>query len=320
MKKLSLPLALAAAVLLVAGAGCLKDKEFEDEEYGVQINEVKGVAFPQNNPITLAITAQTTPLTVDGPVITLEQNDIAASDVTITVVLNDALVTDAEKTVMPVGSFTIPSLTVTIPAGQKFSDALKITITNSLVLDPNQEYGIGFTISAVDQGYTIAANQKNMLFVFTVKNKYDGNYALIIKTTGWAAFDISDNLPGVWPSTDEGFSIGMITDGANSVRMFDFWGADDFAQVAFTTDNAGATTFGATAPRFIFDPATDQLTNVVNDIPDDGRGRVFAMNPAETDSRYDPATKTIYAAYILKQNGRPDLLIYDTLTFVSPTP
>ena len=53
----------------------------------------------------------------------------------------------------------------------------------------------------------------------------------------------------------------------------------------------------------------------MNLIPDDGRGRAFAINPAVTDSRYDPATKTIYAAYLMFQNGRPTQYIYDTLVY-----
>jgi hypothetical protein len=65
-----------------------------------------------------------------------------------------------------------------------------------------------------------------------------------------------------------------------------------------------------------FDLATDKLLSVTNTTPDDGRGRAFEMNPAVTTSRYDPATKTIYAAYFLKQTGRPNLAIYDTLVYV----
>ncbi|MBL0334798.1 MAG: hypothetical protein IPP73_05640 [Chitinophagaceae bacterium] len=66
-----------------------------------------------------------------------------------------------------------------------------------------------------------------------------------------------------------------------------------------------------------------RLVNVSNDIPDDGRGRAFRLNTAftsPTDSRYDPATKKIYAAYIMSQNGRPDQFIYDTLTYRGPRP
>jgi len=42
------------------------------------------------------------------------------------------------------------------------------------------------------------------------------------------------------------------------------------------------------------------------------------LNPAVTDSRYDPATQTIYAAYEMTQNGRPNQFIYDTLVYRGP--
>lgn len=299
--------------------GCLKDKGFEDQQYGTRIKEVRGVAFPQaaSSPIGIGLTAQSTPLTVDGPYITLEMDRAPETDVQVTLQVNNALVTAAGYDLFPTGSYTISTLNVTIPAGQKQA-LVRFTFPNTGTLDPNSEYGIGLTIASVSGGYTIAANQKNIVFSFTVKNKYDGNYSLRIKTVGWAAFGISENLPGTWPSIAGGKSIGMVTGGPNSVRLFDYWGFDDFIQPAFTTNNASGTGFGATAPRFIFDLATDRLINVVNDLPDDGRGRTFKLNPAVTNSRYDPATKTIYAAYLLTQNGRPDLQIYDTLVYKGP--
>ena len=53
---------------------------------------------------------------------------------------------------------------------------------------------------------------------------------------------------------------------------------------------------------------------------DDGRGRGFKMNPAVTDSRYDPATKTIYASYYMVQTGRPDMQIDVVFTYTGPRP
>ncbi|MDB5205112.1 MAG: hypothetical protein JWR72_187 [Flavisolibacter sp.] len=320
MKKLSSISALAIAALVTV-AGCLKDKGFENGEYGTQIKEVKGVAFPQSasSPVVIGVNALSTTQTIDGPIITLEQDGKAASDVQVTLQLNNALVTAAGYTVLPISAYTTTPLIVTIPAGQKTA-TVKITFPNSAALDPNLTYGLGFTIASVSGGYTIASNQKEIVFGFNVKNKYDGNYTLRIKTRGWAAFGISEDLPGTWPSITGGYSIGMVTGGPNSVRLYDYWGFDDFIQPAFTTGNATGTGFGATAPRFTFDLATDKLINVSNDLPDDGRGRAFLLNPAVTDSRYDPATKTIYAAYLMKQNGRPNMQIFDTLVYKSARP
>ena len=72
---------------------------------------------------------------------------------------------------------------------------------------------------------------------------------------------------------------------------------------------------GHSALQFTVEPNTDKLLSVVNLVPDDGRGRTFFLNPAVPDSRYDPATQTIYGAYEMTQNGRPNQFIYDALVY-----
>jgi hypothetical protein len=67
-----------------------------------------------------------------------------------------------------------------------------------------------------------------------------------------------------------------------------------------------------------FDPATDKMSSVINTTPDDGRGRTFRLNPAVTNSRYDPGTRKIYAAYLMTQNGRPDQEIYMEFSYIGP--
>ena len=94
-------------------------------------------------------------------------------------------------------------------------------------------------------------------------------------------------------------NIAMITASANSVALYNPVFADGLVP-AFTS-GGDPTGFGAATPVFTFDLATNKLVSVVNSTPDDGRGRAFELNPAVTTSRFDPATKTIYAAYFLKQ-------------------
>jgi hypothetical protein len=313
MKKMTIIFTVAA--FLVAGTGCLKDKGFEDKKYGIDIREVKGIAFPQapSSPVLGSINSQTTPSIVQGPYITLEQEGSAAGNVTATIVQDNTLVTAAGYTPLPAGSFTLSTTSVVIPAGAKSSDELKITIPNSTVLDPTKTYGIGLTISAVDQGYVIASNSKSIVIGFTIKNKYDGVYKLKVKTTGWASFGIADGVSGTYPD-----DFDIITVAENSVSSFSNYRGDNllpaFAGGAGTL--GGPTAFGATTPLFVFNNATNELIDVRNTTPDDGRGRALSMNPAVTTSRYDPATKTIYASFIMKQNGRPNQIFYDTLTYI----
>jgi hypothetical protein len=275
MRKLILSLTLGS-VLAIAGTGCLKDKGYEAQDYGIQITEKKAVAFPESSssPIVFGINSQVTPQTVDGPAITLEQSGAAASDVHVTVTVNQTLVSDAGLTPLPAGSFSVTPLSVTIPAGAKLSDGIKVTVNNSSLLNPTISYGVGLVITAVDNNYIIAANQKSIVVAFNIKNKYDGVYNL----RGF------HNRPGLDIPYDE--EVDMITSGPNSVSMY--WApAGDYAHPL----NGGSTYYGTFTANFTFNPATDQL--IAWDWSPFATTLPTTVDPV-SNSRYVPATKTIY--------------------------
>lgn len=201
--------------------------------------------------------------------------------------------------------FSVPS-TVVIHKGQSQA-YVHIAITLSSTFDFNASYAVPLTITSASSG-AISANFASEINAFADENIYDGSYSLDIETIGWAAYGISDSDPGPYPS-----NIGLVTQGPNSVsfNVPNYGGLEP----ALTAGNAGGTAFGATTPLITFDPTTNLITSVVNTTPDDGRGRTLYLNPAVTDSRYDPTTQTVYAAYIMTQNGRPNQLIYDTLVY-----
>lgn len=327
MKKYSL-LSLLGIFSMLLLSSCLKDKSVDNRVYGVdgsdesRIVEIAGdktyksFAFDFQN---LAITPTIFELR-------LASNEVSTTDITVTLstAKSQAMITaynlanGTNFVPMPASIGTV-ALTHVIPAGQR-SVAVKIN-TNSINFDPSTIYALGFEIVSVsDPSFKISGNFGSILTSYSAKNRYDGNYEMTFTTRGWAAYGISDNLAGTWPSNADGTSIFMITSGGASVDMFDDWGFGTYIQPAFTTGNAGATGFGATSPRFIFDLATNKLVNVINTTPPDSRNRAFAMNPARTDSRFDPATRTIYAYYLLKQNGRPDQQIDAVLRYVSSRP
>lgn len=318
MKKILIS-SIAFLGLGVLSTGCLKDKDFENHEYGYQqVEDTRAVAMAQaNSRKTNAVKA------IDddqGPYkfyITYEGPTMAPEDITGTIVVDNTILDQyAGVTALPASAYRVDP-TFTIQAGER-ADTLNVYVQNASTLDPNLVYGVGVRLNSVDGGYDIPANLRNIAFTFTVKNRYDAIYDLTIMTRGWAAYGISENTPLVYPPDDDGNTIGMFTTAANKVSMFNYyWG--EGIQPGFT-DAGTPTAFGAVWPEFEFDLTTNQLINVVNLLPDDGRGRVLTMNPAVTTSRFDPATRTIYAAYILKQNGRPDMEIYDTLTFHAETP
>lgn len=330
MKRLLLTTSLFAT-LTVLFTSCLKDKGFDNGTYGINDPDTQppGVGFPlaaqSKNTIGLDAGVATNQAINNIVFINLETGTPAKSDVTVTLVLNDALRT-AYNTANGTTILAIPtayynlSLTVVIPAGAT-GGQVPVNIPTTVPLDPSNSYGLGLTISSVTGGYTIAQNLKNLFLEFTLKNKYDGKYGLEINTKGWAAYGITDdNVFYPWGTATE--SINLITGGPNSVRFFDEWGFGDFIQVCRTgVGGTGASGFGATAPRYTFNTATNELTNVSNDIPNDGRNRAFRINPAVTPPAgnfWNPANRKILASYIMSQNGRPDQFINCILTYRGP--
>jgi len=219
-----------------------------------------------------------------------------------------------EYTLMPPNLYSFDSSVTIINAGVlttanfsvKFKTATVDTGGNNLFL--SNEYVLPIIIKSAGN-YEIAQNFRMIVMRVLAKNKYDGLYSLRIKSTGWSAYGIADGPTNTWPS-----NVILSTAGASSLDLTTKEAGAN--QPAFTAAG-GVTGFGATTARFTFD-ANNNLISVVNTTPDDGRGRTLTLNPAVSDSRYDPATKTIYAAYIMGQTGRPKQYFYDTLTYVKP--
>ncbi len=210
----------------------------------------------------------------------------------------------ADFQLLPDSDYTVLNgWTRSIPAGQRL-DSMYV-MYHLEKMDPAARYVLPITI----QNASLPIEQWNHLLINPqVKNKYDGEYDLIIKTVGWGAFGIADGPPAL----DYG-SLGMVTNGASALVF------DTGNQPAFTSTGS-PTGFGATNPQLTFDHVTNLLINVTNLTPDDGRGRMFQIDSTVMTSRWDPATRNIYAAYLMFQNGRPTQYIYDTLIYKGPRP
>jgi hypothetical protein len=220
----------------------------------------------------------------------------------------ELLPTDA-YTITPGSGITVSGDTWTINlAAGEFAREVAIQLDKTK-MDLSKQYGFGFEITSATAG-TVAKDNGEALVNVLIKNKYDGVYGLNITTVGWGAYGISDG-----PALDYPDDIGLGTTGESSVNLFNY-GRQDHLQPAFTS--AGdPTAFGATGPEFTFN-ASDQLIKVDNTVPDDGRGRDFVLAPLAGSNYFDPATKTFYAYYIMKQNGRPDQFITCIFTYKGP--
>lgn len=298
MKKYLLTSAVAGLLL----TSCLKDKGYDNGQYGVNGPAAKAVSIPQStsSPVAFAVNALTTVQTVDAPTVNLESPTVASEDVTVTLVVDQSLVPSG---IVPLATtqFNVTSLTLTIPAGQRTATA-KLNIPNAAALNPNNKYGVGFKIASVSPaGYAIASNMKSIVIQLSVKNKYDGVYDL----TG------VHNRPTLDAPYHE--EVYMITTGPNSVTMY--WPANS-AQPYSHPINGGTTYYSNFTTNFYFDLATDVFTGW--DMLPFPLGVTPGVGPA-TDSRYDAPTKTIYAQYFY--NNNPGARRFsDTLVYTGPRP
>ena len=309
---------ILGSLVSVALTGCLKDNYYDTHQsqafsggttqvisLGLNVTSADNVALLAYNNSDNDTTVNLVPVELGGP-------NAASQDVVVTLENADDIVdstntADGSDFALNTGQIVIPSFQVTIPADQRIG-YLKATFKPSSLIGTT--YGLGFRIvSVAQQGYVIG-NLSHGMAIVLIKNKYDGKYRLTQKSVGWGAYSgFADGVSYVWPSAMGFRTKGALTNGFENP-------SSGILQPMFLV-GGGTSALGATDPAFTFD-ASDKLVSVTNDAPDDGRGRQFVINPAVTDSRYDPATKTIYMAYIGSQNGRPPNYLYDTLVYIGP--
>ncbi len=304
MKMTSKSFAFVAALCLVL-TGCLKDKGFENHEYGINDPDTQppGVGFingaSARNDFGLDVNPGSQDVT--GTLyIKLLAAKPASSDITMTLsaantqavvtaynVANelDGITQDSIKVLQP-QHFNLPA-TVVLPAGATGVD-LPLPIINTTALDASQLYGIAVTITSADGGYVVAGNQKTIFIVFSIKNQYDGKYSKkgVFYHPSYPYYPIKQNME-------------MHTTGPNSVKYW--WILGGGYGNPFSTNAAGTSPawFADQEPELIVDPTTNKITAVMNTAPNGtivyGLGKGF--DNAGYDSRWDPATKTFYVCY-----------------------
>lgn len=303
MRKISIAFLLASTTLFV---GCEKEKVFfQDQIEGAQVGA--GFGLPNQSPISVTVESSTTTFT---EALNAYVNDGGSAQLSLSVdeslvaAYNEANGTEFE--VMPSDVYTIPS-SISISGGSGSADA-SFDIQKLLTYGSSFAIGVKITGATGGTSYVLPGNSEKVIIV-QVKNKYDGVYTWTVTTTGWAAYGIADGVTKTYPGTFD-----LFTSGAASVDILSSARGDNLLP-AFTTD-LQATAFGATSPRFTFDPATDKVIAVTNILPDDGRGRTLKIDPDGTKPNYyDPATGTIYSSFIMSATGRPDQYIQVVLTY-----
>jgi len=218
--------------------------------------------------------------TIDGPVLKL--NATSKSPVNVILEQDNSIVTayntaNGTSYAVPTASqYNIPSLTVTIPAGER-TGKLMINIPNPSLLSFTQTYAFGFKIASVDGENTINVTGKTVMATMTLINQYDGIYVL----TGYS-YDVSD--PSRTGNTGP-VEMTLYSTGIYSVRML------EPHPVPGTAFPPGA---AISHPSYTVYPVIYGVTIS----SDGGPFPAGMMNEPGYSSRYEPLTKTFYVSSI----------------------
>lgn len=317
MKKIFIQAAFLVGAMAVL-TSCLKDKGFDNGEYGINSDKtIDAVSLPQQgglpagqNITIVSLDATPPEEELDAVLIQLASKEPAKQDVKVTLTKDMSLVAmynNANFTnyvELPSNTFQLlnpEGLTVTIPQGQNQA-WLKIKVIKAN-FDFSQSYAIGFSIASATPGYTIASNYKSMILAIGVKNKFDGLWRM-----NGTLVDVANPALVAWPNA----AIAFVTSGPTSVAMINrqtnvaAW----FDQPFHPISSAGAfSVYGGWAPVFTFN-GTDNLVQVTNNPAYGGPG----PNPANSRgsaidasgiNKYEilGGVKTIRAKYIMTQSS-----------------
>ncbi len=313
MKKLFKIASLLSVSALIL-SGCLKDKGFDNNEYGINLTDGSpaAVAFADGAKAIAsgAITADPTPQTVSY-VINYTGATPPATDIVVSLTLSNAVIAaynTANGTAIapfPAGSVQIPT-SVTILAGERFA-TLDVVIPNATVLNPNIQYGFGATITGVTGGVKIASNKKSIFGALNIKNKYDGRY----KLSG-----IHNRSPNNFPFSN--VTVDLVTTGPSSVAYFQpNRNGGEYSNVIGTGPGVISSYGTAICPNLTFNPTTN---NVIAVAP--YSGAIF-MGLGPNPGNWNPTTKKVVAQYYYTTGANQDFNNRgwsDTLTYTGPRP
>lgn len=286
MKKISF---ILLAFTVVLATGCLKDKGFDNQEYGIKDpsgTSTPGVGFNLKGgagyirTIGLDVTGNAQAIAPENYTIGYYAGTKAPKDIHVSIALDPSIIDDYNTangtTVQELDPsvYTIASQDLVISAGAQ-NTAINMTVNSTLTLDPSTTYAIAFRIVNADNGIQIASNMDKQLLIFNIKNQYDGRYELTFT-------NVHPTLnPTGLGSTVE---VEMWTSGPNSVKIY--WEGGFYNPAIL---NGALNAFASQEPEYTIDPVTNAVT-VQNSFA--GAATFYTMFSGY-NSFYDPATRVI---------------------------
>ncbi len=286
MKKISL---ILLAFTVVLATGCMKDKGFDNQEYGIKdpsgtstpgvgFNLKGGAGYIRSIGLDVSDVAQA--IAADNLTIGYYAGSNAPKDINVSIALDPSIVDDYNATngttiqLLDPSVYTIASQNLVIAAGRQ-NVPINMVVNSTLTLDPSTTYAIAFRIVNVDNGVKIASNMDKHLLIFNIKNKYDGRYELTFTNVHPTL-----NPTGLGGTVE----VEMWTSGPNSVKIH--WEGSFYNPAIL---NGALNAFASQEPEYTIDAATN-VVSVQNSFA--GAVTFYTMFPGY-NSFYDPATKVI---------------------------
>ena len=191
----------------------------------------------------------------------------------------------SSKIIPPASVVSFPT-SVTIKKGTN-QTTVEAKITVSPEFNFNAAYAVPVKITQVSTGI-ISGNYANAVYSFGVRNSYDGSYTV----TGTMVDFANSGLSGRYP-----MSVGLVTSGANTVRLYDNAIGGVYHSILSGTSTSY---YGAFGVEFTID-ASNKVTKVENVYGQpSSNGRSAELDPSGANS-WDPATKTLKVKYWMNQ-------------------
>lgn len=220
--------------------------------------------------------------------------------------------------ILPESNYSIPNMTVTIPAGQTKANVTITVFPDKFDLSKN--YAIPLRIQSASHGI-LSAHFSVAILATVVKNKYDGVYTVSVPegyTNAQGMVDVTNAaFSGVYPKTVE-----LRTVNGNTVNYYD---QEYSLQGHIFNTGDGASYWGGFAAQFQFDES-NQVISVVNALGQGNNnrsGKLDAAQPSAPVMEFEadgvtPKTMTIW--YIMRQeNTATDRAFWkEVYTYVGP--
>jgi hypothetical protein len=310
---------LATGVVAVALTGCLKDDSTvlnpDKTENVIEFANTANLTSPTLSKYPLlSINVVMDPAGSHIADVAYSGAHDAPQDITVTVEVADSAVIKAYNLqnsksylVLPSNLYSIPTMQVTIPRGSRHA-SLPINFINPDQMF-NKNYVLALKIKSTSYGQ-ISGNFGTMLYLISAINRYDGIYTLKYR------FGTNDRGYDLYPTTWFYSDVQLVTTGTTTAVLRNLYAASPYPHAA--TAGGLPTSISSFVPQFTFDLSTNNITNVTNSITT-GTTKTAVPNPAVTNNRAEySTTKNVFASFILKETGRVDMIINDTLIYKTP--